>query len=491
MNELKEGIEKIVPFLGAGISIPYGYFSWRTLLLALLERCSQTREADTMSKKEEIKDDIDCGHYIDAANKMDDIFANLSSTVSHMIERVAKANPITIANGGLLGEYLHLFPSRKYLTTNYDKVIEDVLKLQDDISIEPIVATVNKADQSIIRMDLKNKANKATIYYLHGTYTEPNSITLSGDHYDDYYGAEHKIKSSLRRFLPKELRKLHNDHVFLYIGCSMTIKEDRILRLLREFYGNLQNYPRSYALLNVNEVAATKIPLKNWETLEKDKQKELNTKLKQKEDELEDMNVRVIWYSAPMGDKEESAKHELLEYILRNRREEWESTIEHRRQVNLRNIEERKQLEKQQQMAQMEWEKAFENCEEAEEPFFQVRDFLREKILTRADTTEKLEIAFPMYKVEGGLYQISLISQNEKFYLSDNGTTYAELDKIFELKEPDVIKNLVAILKQYGCQKHPNTTEFITECTLENVNIKMSHLIQALSFMLNMKIFYV
>ena len=30
------------------------------------------------------------------------------------------------------------------------------------------------------------------------------------------------------------------------------------------------------------------------------------------------------------------------------------------------------------------------------------------------------------------------------FYLSDEGTTYAELDKIFELEESDVIKNLVA-----------------------------------------------
>ena len=51
--------------------------------------------------------------------------------------------------------------------------------------------------------------------------------------------------------------------------------------------------------------------------------------LDQKEEELEDMNVRIIWYSAPMDDKlvsakHESAKHELFEYILRKERQKWE-----------------------------------------------------------------------------------------------------------------------------------------------------------------------
>ncbi|MDR0289841.1 MAG: DUF1828 domain-containing protein, partial [Treponema sp.] len=87
--------------------------------------------------------------------------------------------------------------------------------------------------------------------------------------------------------------------------------------------------------------------------------------------------------------------------------------------------------------------------------------------------------------------EIYLVSENGKFYLSDEGTTYAELDKIFELSEPDVIKNLVAILRQYGCRRQLNTNSFIIECTLQDVHIKISYLIQAISFMLNMKIFYV
>ncbi len=96
-----------------------------------------------------------------------------------------------------------------------------------------------------------------------------------------------------------------------------------------------------------------------------------------------------------------------------------------------------------------------------------------------------------MYNDKGEIYQMYLLSEKGNFYLSDDGTTYAELNKIFELNEPDVIKNLVAILKQYGCRKHQSSNAFIIECTLQDVHVKMSCLIQAISFMLNMKIFYV
>jgi hypothetical protein len=121
----------------------------------------------------------------------------------------------------------------------------------------------------------------------------------------------------------------------------------------------------------------------------------------------------------------------------------------------------------------------------------QLEEFFQRKIRIAQVAPNKFAISFPMYKIEGGVYEIYLVSEGGKFYLSDEGKTYAELDKIFELKEPDVIKNLVAILKQYGCRKHPNSNAFIIETTPQDIHIKYSHLVQALSFMLNMKIFYI
>ena len=119
----------------------------------------------------------------------------------------------------------------------------------------------------------------------------------------------------------------------------------------------------------------------------------------------------------------------------------------------------------------------------------QLEEFFQKRIRVIEVTPVKYAISFPMYKIDGGMYEIFLISENGSFYLSDEGATVVELDKIFELDEPDVIKNLVAILKQYNCKKVGKN--IVVECTPKDVHIKMSYLIQAISFMLNMKIFYI
>lgn len=117
-----------------------------------------------------------------------------------------------------------------------------------------------------------------------------------------------------------------------------------------------------------------------------------------------------------------------------------------------------------------------------------MRDRLR--VFDLQDGTGRFAISTPMYKVEGGLYEVYLVPNGVGGYvLSDEGSTWDELDRVFELAEPDVIKNLVAILRQYGCKKVGTAIQI--DCQPTDVHVKMSYLIQAMSFMLNMKIFYV
>ena len=61
----------------------------------------------------------------------------------------------------------------------------------------------------------------------------------------------------------------------------------------------------------------------------------------------------------------------------------------------------------------------------------------------------------------GSLYEIDLVHCNGEYFLTDNGETYKKLDAIFEMKEPDVIKNLVAILKSSGARRIAKTNEFV------------------------------
>ena len=116
--------------------------------------------------------------------------------------------------------------------------------------------------------------------------------------------------------------------------------------------------------------------------------------------------------------------------------------------------------------------------------------FLQNRIKVKEIEEGKYAILFPMHKVEDGkLYEIFLIANDDALYLSDEGSTIEELDRIFELSEADVIKNLVAALKQYGCRK--DGKNIVADCSPENIYVKIGFLIQAISFMLNMKIFYV
>ncbi|GHU75168.1 hypothetical protein FACS1894188_05420 [Clostridia bacterium] len=116
-------------------------------------------------------------------------------------------------------------------------------------------------------------------------------------------------------------------------------------------------------------------------------------------------------------------------------------------------------------------------------------EFLQRTICVKEIHATKYAVSIPMYKLDGEQYSIYLVADNYSYYLSDEGSTITELDKIFELNEPDVIKNLVAILKQYGCKK--SGSNIMIDCTPQNVHVQLSYLIQCISFMLNMKIFYV
>jgi len=61
------------------------------------------------------------------------------------------------------------------------------------------------------------------------------------------------------------------------------------------------------------------------------------------------------------------------------------------------------------------------------------------------------------------MYEIALIQRNENYYITDQERTFDSLDATFELDEPDVLKNLVAIMKNFKVNKTGN--EFFIELT--------------------------
>jgi len=108
---------------------------------------------------------------------------------------------------------------------------------------------------------------------------------------------------------------------------------------------------------------------------------------------------------------------------------------------------------------------------------------------------------FPTKYGDGTEQELLLISREDKIILTDQGRTLKFLDKVFELKEPDVIKNLNACLKQFNVVKDKDTPEFIIEISSwketpeddKNTELKEAvfRLYACISFMESMRIFYV
>jgi len=102
-------------------------------------------------------------------------------------------------------------------------------------------------------------------------------------------------------------------------------------------------------------------------------------------------------------------------------------------------------------------------------------------------------------KINGDEYEFAFIKRNDAFFLTDQGKTFNRLDNIYELSEPDVIKNLVAILKRYGVKKIDKEFIIKVDSWSDDIDIENTdklddvkyRLFSCVSFMLNMIIFYV
>ena len=96
-------------------------------------------------------------------------------------------------------------------------------------------------------------------------------------------------------------------------------------------------------------------------------------------------------------------------------------------------------------------------------------------------------------------YEFILVEENGRIFLKDQGKTVKALDRMFELNERDVVKNLLAALKHYEVYKKGR--ELFVEITPWNgvtderknpiLNKAIFTLFACVSFMEDMSIFYV
>lgn len=191
-------------FAGAGLSKPAGYVDWKGLLKEIAEEINLdvNKESDLIALAQ---------YYINANN-------NDRGRINQKLIEEFSATSVITENHLLLSK----LPIRYYWTTNYDRMIEKALELQNkvcDIKIksEQFTYSVPKSD--------------AIIYKMHGDVSLPHEAVLSKDDYENYNIERELFTISLKGDLVSK--------TFLFIGFSFDDPNlEYILSRVRVLVGN-------------------------------------------------------------------------------------------------------------------------------------------------------------------------------------------------------------------------------------------------------------
>jgi len=265
-NDLVDAIRvgRIVPFFGAGLSKSYGYPMWGEALKKLAEKIDCT-----------IDDHLEIFDYLGAAQALYD---HSSDEFHNFIRTEFRQRSIGSRELGVVSLLPQLVRGC-VITTNFDSIIEDVLK-EKGHSLDAYIHGAQEGHnffQKLIR-------NERCILKLHGDAGHDKTYIFTMQKYDEVYGNPICFKKQL----PRALRQIFISHSLLFVGCSL--EQDRTLELFQSVVVEESfEIPDHFALLN----APT-------DSLQK----------RDKERRLLKMKIRPIWYDAPNHD------HALLEKIL-------------------------------------------------------------------------------------------------------------------------------------------------------------------------------
>ncbi len=212
----------LMPFVGAGMSIPSGYPGWTSFLYQL---CDESHVSN-----ERLNKLLAAGKYEDAAQLIHDDLG--PALFNEQLESVF------LASYDLAGslQYLPiLFPNASVVTTNFDKLIEEVYTRQNQgfngvksgRALNEVLRTVASGSRVLLK--------------LHGECDQVYERVLTGSEYEEAYVNEDTVKKFFSRFLFKGS--------LLCLGCSLS--QDRTIKSMAEIVdeNGSETLPRHYAFL--------------------------------------------------------------------------------------------------------------------------------------------------------------------------------------------------------------------------------------------------
>ncbi len=185
----------VVPFIGAGISQPGGFPTWKTHLR------DQWRTAGLAQP--EVEDLLSNGQYETIVDRIEneggrDVF---HQELRDAFDRNGEIPPTLYLTSELFRDTV--------ITTNYDRLIEQSYDIGDNAIVQMLVPA-----EILTPPD----ADKTTVIKLHGDIRTPAGCILSKNQYDQAYGDD-KIDLSLP--IPQGLDYYFRNSSLLFLGCSL------------------------------------------------------------------------------------------------------------------------------------------------------------------------------------------------------------------------------------------------------------------------------
>ena len=214
LNDIRNRRENIIPFVGAGVSIECGLYTWMAMLDAV------AKEYFTAEEIKHMHNAGNCFYYADeivkAAGNQHMVMKKITE-IFHDTKIVLTDTPRIITSSF----------SNLIVTTNYDTILEDASR--QNIAASPLIPLLPCLKGQV---DAAIQNNSRCLLKLHGSLEETSSFILTTEQYNKFYGNP----ISMNKPLPKYLQKLFTAKKLLFIGCSL--ESDRTLDMLQKCVEN-------------------------------------------------------------------------------------------------------------------------------------------------------------------------------------------------------------------------------------------------------------
>lgn len=200
ISELKRKYreKKIIPFIGAGLSTPFQLKAWPDLINELKEALLDKRYWETIDFDLDNQDYQAAIESIKKYGLIDDQVIQEKIATDYSLRKESVTKPIESNYPDLVKENFKI-----YLTTNYDRLLDDYLpKVNSFRSLLEYTSNFQR---------LTENNEEKYLFHLHGCVSNPDSIVISSEKYDETYDNE-SFDNLMKAF--------SSNYTFLFLGFS-------------------------------------------------------------------------------------------------------------------------------------------------------------------------------------------------------------------------------------------------------------------------------